>query len=475
LGKGNGVPNNFSNEHGGKIVSVRVSRSLGSGKSNVEMSIHFISGKPGGGKTLYSVKLIVEELVHGTRMIVTNVPLRLGVLNEYLQREYPNHQCNLVERVFKMTDEETAVFWTVRPYCAEPIRVLNKGEWMKGEKPSYAGVRDKGIFYAIDEVHNFFNSRAWMETGRDVLYYLSQHRKLGDTVICITQAVENVDKQFRSVTQDFTYLRNLSKETFGKFKMPSIFVRKTFGSPPTEHSQPMETGTFRLDVTGLASCYDTAQGVGIHGRNADIGAKKKGIPIWVLLCGIPAIVIAIYVSVPKLGAMFFAPNKAALQVSAPSINPVTIVSATRSNVQQQLNPQTNYVNTVQSPMSSVPSNSVPTPPEVLCVGIERLTGPWRAFLSDGTSYRAGEGLEEIRPNGIIVMGKWIRFAKPVAGPPLPPPVPPVSQPIQQPAIVEKPAIQVTYFGKRIEREAELPRWPQVEQTQQINQQNQYAR
>ena len=53
------------------------------------MSIHFISGKPGGGKTLYSVRLILDELVNGSRPIVTNVSLNLGRLNEYLQRAHP--------------------------------------------------------------------------------------------------------------------------------------------------------------------------------------------------------------------------------------------------------------------------------------------------------------------------------------------------------------------------------------------------
>jgi len=342
---------------------------------------------------------------------------------------------------------------------------LGKVDWLRGEKPSYAGVRIWGVYYAIDEVNNFFNSRAWMETGRDVLYYLSQHRKLGDTVICITQAVENVDKQFRSVTQDFTYLRNLSKETFGKFKMPSIFVRKTFGSPPSEHSQPMETGTFRLDVTGIAACYDTAQGVGIHGRNADIGAKKKGIPIWILLLGIPAIIIAIYGSVPKLGAMFFAPVKT---VTPPSSNPVAIVAIVRSNTQQQLNPITNYVPILSNTMPLLSPTTVSNPPEVFCVGIERLTGPWRAFLSNDTSYRAGEGLEEVRANGVVIMGKWFRFAKPVAGPALPPPNPTLPVPTQPSPPVVRQGVEVTYFGKRKDEERnELPRWPSVQQEQTI--------
>jgi len=36
-------------------------------------------------------------------------------------------------------------------------------------------VNDAGVFFVLDEVHIAFNSRAWAETGAEVLYYLSDH------------------------------------------------------------------------------------------------------------------------------------------------------------------------------------------------------------------------------------------------------------------------------------------------------------
>ena len=267
------------------------------------MSIHFVSGKPGGGKSLYGVKLIVDELICGQREVFTNVPLRLDALNEYLQRRYP-HKLVDIARIRILTDEETAFFWTFRPGGVRVGR-LSKAQWQAGELPCYSGVKDEGVMYVIDEVHNYFGARQWAQTGQDVLFYLSQHRKMGDTVICITQAVNNVDKQFRSVTQDFTFLRNLSKETYGKFRLPGVFVRKTFTSPPTETSVAMETGTFRLDVSGLASCYSSEAGVGILGRSADKQEVRKGLNmVWagvlVVVVGVLAVVV-----VPKAIAKQF--------------------------------------------------------------------------------------------------------------------------------------------------------------------------
>jgi len=266
------------------------------------MSIHFISGKPGGGKTLYSVRLIVDEILHGHRTIITNVPIKLGHLNEYLQKEFDHG--GGAERVWQLDDEQTKLFWTFRPGGVR-IPYLKKEEWQAGKTPDYKDVKDEGVMYVIDEVHNFFGARQWAETGRDVLFYLSQHRKLGDTVICITQAIGNVDKQFRSVTQDFTFVRNLSKERYGLFRLPACFIRKTFSSPPTDTSQPMESGTFTLDVSGLARCYDSAAGVGIHGRLADTKEQKKGMHWSVALGALAAIVLILFLGVPHaVGALF---------------------------------------------------------------------------------------------------------------------------------------------------------------------------
>lgn len=279
------------------------------------MSIHFISGKPGGGKSLYAVRLIVEELLAGHRVIITNVPLKLDALHSYVQEQAGDRVVDVIGRVWILDEEQTSQFWTFRPGGVRIPR-LTQARWQAGEVPSYKAVNDSGVMYVIDEVHNFFGSRQWAETGRDVLFYLSQHRKLGDTVICITQAVGNVDKQFRSVTQDFTYIRNLSKERIGAFRLPGIFLRSTYPSPPTETAVPMERGRFTLDVRGIAACYDSAAGVGIHGRMADMGERKKGLPWWAFFVALTLVVWLIASYAPSAIASFFKTDYEKRPVSA---------------------------------------------------------------------------------------------------------------------------------------------------------------
>jgi len=236
------------------------------------MPIHFISGKPGSGKSLYAVHLVIKELLEGHRNIVTNLPLHVGRLNEYLQSIRPTQDVGLAQRLRVLSEDEARTFWKYRG-TKEPYGV----DLLQDNRSVPAGV-----MFVLDELHLFFNARDWMQTGRDCLHYLSQHRKLGDVVLAITQSVPNVDKQFRSVSEDFTVLRNEYTAKYGPFRGRGRFVRKTYLSEPTGtgKQEPFETASFTLDAAGIASCYDTAQGIGIHGTAADKGRKAKGWSIW---------------------------------------------------------------------------------------------------------------------------------------------------------------------------------------------------
>lgn len=371
------------------------------------MSIHAISGKPGGGKTLYSIRLIVNELVYGTRPVITNVALKLDELNAYLQREYPKKSVDLFSRVILIDEDRMARFFTIRPVGSQGPTLLTKEEWAAGKIPDYSGVTDSGVLYVLDEVHIKFNARAWMLTGQDVLYYLSQHRKLGDDVVWITQAVGNVDKQFRSVTQDYTFIRNLGKERMSHFHLPSLFVRQTYNEPPSGNATPMETGSFRMDVSGLASLYDTAAGVGIHGTTgADTGEKKKGVPWWVGLAICLLIIVIGFATVPKLIASVFRRPYAAAKQTIHSPMPAAVVRGSVDPGQQSTTKTNEIVVQAQSSTN-----------EVRVCGYHHLTGKWVIMLSDGNELREGdEDLKEInRTKGVLYRGKWIPFARPAVG------------------------------------------------------------
>jgi len=254
------------------------------------MSIHVILGKPGSGKTLYAVSRVIEELANGDRNIVTNLPIRLPELNEYIQRKYPNRDCRVVQRVRLLTDEQLREFWKYRQVEDVPTEKQINGHHRSAsllvEEVQRVDVYTGGVAYFLDEAHIAFNARDWANLGRGALHYLSQHRKLGDIVWVITQAPGNLDKQFRSVAEDFTVLRNEYLAKYGPFKGRGRFVRRTYLSESAINSgDAFEKAAFALDKEGVASCYDTAKGIGVHGSKADIGRKVKGISIWWAVVG----------------------------------------------------------------------------------------------------------------------------------------------------------------------------------------------
>ena len=257
------------------------------------MAIHFVTGRPGAGKSFYSMKMIIEELRGTERRIVTNLAIIAENLAEMLHEKH-GETFDLLNRLHLITDEEIEYFYCHR---GSNIPTLRLDVDKKGKPDKFdiqAAQESGGVFYILDEVHLKFGARNWQNMGNAAIYYSSQHRKLGDDVVLITQAPKMVDTTFRNLAQDYTVLRNHALETLMFFKQPKIFTRQTFLNLPGPNETPMEKGTFRLDMD-VANCYDTSQGVGIHSRGeADTGEdRRKGLPWWVGILGFLVLVYLI--------------------------------------------------------------------------------------------------------------------------------------------------------------------------------------
>ena len=373
--------------------------------------IQFVSGKPGAGKGLVAMKILVHELRTTKRHIFTNLAVRREELAAYLHERYDD-TFDLLRRLHLFTDEEAAKFWLHRPgVVLHQCTVKDCEECARPAFPS----GDGGVLYICDEIQNFFNSRKWQSTGVAALFYLSQHRKLGDDVICITQSIANVDKQFRSMAQDFCYVTNHSKEKFlTLFRQPPFFSFRKYLTPVTGASTetPMEFGTFRLDVEGLAKCYDTSAGVGIvGGALADTQTRTRGLSIlWlipIIFCG-----LWLLVRVPGwgLGGIMRVAGLSSAKLKA---SPVVSSSGTASNgVQKIPAPLSGGPAPVGQPSSTTIDA---TTNEVFVTGLFSDGKSVIAYLSDGSEVQSGDPLfSRIGRTFIVYAGRLIPFARPVA-------------------------------------------------------------
>lgn len=263
--------------------------------------INTIVGKPGGGKSYYSLRHIAQYLAFTSGSVVTNLSIDIPKLEAYCASKYP-HVIDVSKRLRLLDEKQAPRFWLYR-LDSQGLHVDLQGVTREQEKEGQRVNFDKitqanrdalehgklrvypGILYVIDECHVFFDARAWAENGFSLTFYNSQHRKLEDDVLFVTQFLELVDKRVKGFSQEFIYLRNNGAEKFlTLFRGPSYFIAKHYQRPPSGLQDfPSEVHRFTLDLA-LAACYDTSAGVGIRGVGRPESNKKRGLSVaWIAL------------------------------------------------------------------------------------------------------------------------------------------------------------------------------------------------
>lgn len=391
------------------------------------MSIHFVTGKPGGGKGLYSMKLIYDEIVGGNRPIITNLAVKLDPwllngepqigLRGYLSKKHGN-TFDIDNRLVLLSDEQCKEFFRHRGGGVVADVELEKGKVVSFDtRPAMEG---GGVLYVLDECWKFFGARDWQDTGKGVLFYASQHRKFGDDVLIVTQSSKQIDAALVRVAQDFTVVRNHGKEKLGPFRQPNVFTTSTFAEPPSGAlgQMPMERKVFRIDVKGLAACYDTSAGVGIMGRgSADTRERKKGVSIGWLLAGLVVVLVLLAMLPKTLGWIAGRTIAGAVKIGTNAVHQVsTAIVKTNS-------PAPLMASTIQGGVTNL-NEIVPDRPKTLPEGVVWVTGYSRSgnavkvWLSDGRTFtQQDRELQFIGRDYVIVDRVKYRFAPPTAAPP----------------------------------------------------------
>lgn len=252
-------------------------------------------GKPGGGKSFGALKDIVDELVLGTRTVVTNLAVDVGALSAWIQKNYPHADFDPVKRFRLMTDAETRTFWFIRG----PNKQVDGSTADKSVEGHYGVVPSDmfNVLYVIDECHLHFDARSWAKNGAQLTFYNSQHRKFNDEVIFVTQFLDLVDKRVKGFAQDYVYFVNNGLQRFmTHFRMPKYFTVKTYSRPQSDggrKDQHQAAARYQLDPT-LAACYDTSAGVGIPGRQQREISRMRGVPIYFIV--VPVIALGYFLT-----------------------------------------------------------------------------------------------------------------------------------------------------------------------------------
>jgi len=248
--------------------------------------ISIFYGQPGAGKSFGALQAkLVDELLYGDRLIVTNLPVDLGRLNAWCQKNHPKWEGDINERIRLVTEDDTATFYCFRTVGMPPLPCPGREESLSGKHVAYQP-GDKGVMYIIDEAHIKFDAREWKDAGPELTFYCSQHRKMNDDVTFITQHPDMLNNRLRMLAQQYWSFNNHGMEKLlTYFRKPSFFTVEIHRKMPTglNPPPPEETRRYKLNKA-LADCYDTSAGVGITGQRKPEQKAKGGINVfWIII------------------------------------------------------------------------------------------------------------------------------------------------------------------------------------------------
>lgn len=250
--------------------------------------ITVVCGKPRGGKSLWATMQVAHELRNSSRYVVTNLPLDVPALSEWLESKGP--LVDLRKRLRLLTDEETHHFWlydvegeissvvdigapagradVLRPVNPQRVTVP---DFSRRQAPDYPGV-----LYVIDEAHIYFSARNWAGQADVLSFFLSQHGHMRTDVIFISQHPAKLTKHIRLDAGEYVVCSNLGNEKgWLGVSVHGMFRRALYLDLPGGTEKPVETGYFRLNVREFGQLYSTSAGVGLSGR-VDTQEQKKG-------------------------------------------------------------------------------------------------------------------------------------------------------------------------------------------------------
>ena len=251
----------------------------------LQPAIFGLTGKPGAGKSYFATRCIIAEIMEGrNRPIVTNVPLNVPKLRQYVGKDFYYFPLE--------TYTDNKAFFSNRGYYNLEVDNL-------GANIDFAPLLredDEGVLFIIDEAHLYFNARNWKMMPQATISYITTIRHVGDSLIWMCQKFSDIDSQIRGKTQAFHLLRNLEKEKLGMFKRGTGFrcyqyqnenEISSHGAMGVNASQDF-TYPFELKV---AECYNTS----LFNKSHDKKYRIKAIPLnWVIYACITIAVAVIY-------------------------------------------------------------------------------------------------------------------------------------------------------------------------------------
>lgn len=180
--------------------------------------IVFFVGTPGSGKSYEAVKKIIDNLRIG-RCVCTNIDgMDLPECQEYIKNLLGMDDFIFHTKFRYLQKDEILRFWETETIITPAfIRDFDNDVFEDQITETQELICPKGSLIVIDEAHKHFNARDWNVTDKDgrnpnklLGDWASTHRHLGYDLVLITQHIDKVDKQVRTLTEWTYFFRKVN-------------------------------------------------------------------------------------------------------------------------------------------------------------------------------------------------------------------------------------------------------------------------
>lgn len=167
---------------------------------------HIYCGLGGSGKTISIVNyLLAMKQKYPKLKIYTNFyfPAGDGIIKDWKDLiEITNYETVEITqeeyeklKKFKPNKEgKNGEFWT------EDVEITNEETGEIETITNYYKIINHGVIFGFDEIHMTLNSDKWKDRPDDLLYYISQQRKMHKQIVASSQVFTRIDKILREQT-----------------------------------------------------------------------------------------------------------------------------------------------------------------------------------------------------------------------------------------------------------------------------------
>lgn len=254
------------------------------------------------GKTLSMVHFLTEELIRTERYVVTNIPMQLPELAEYLDRVCQKRKVrvpDIARRLLCITTAEALNFWRYRSGQFvlpewdgkdEKGKLLPEEDLLSESEKYWTQIGEKSgsglpVTYFISEAHRYFNAKRFQRVSVVAELYVTHHRHLHDEVFFDTQYPSQLAVALRELTEEWHVLRNDYNRRIGFVKMLPRIRMSSYYEVPSGGNKPFEKRNVFIAEDGPANCYKSTGALGSVDRAMEQETRKnpKGIPLRVFV------------------------------------------------------------------------------------------------------------------------------------------------------------------------------------------------